>query len=82
MPYSITFSTKILALAIAPFLFILAGVLREFDMVPGVYILLSPQEEEVHSFSLGAQMYTFSNTFIKKIFKLLSAITLLCQGYC
>ena len=34
--------------AIAPFLFILVGVFCEFALVPGVYILLSPQEEEVH----------------------------------
>ena len=43
MLYSITFSTKIIALAIAPFLFILVGILCEFAMVPGVYISLSPQ---------------------------------------
>ena len=46
MLYSITCSTKSLALPIAPFLFILVGVLCEFAMVPGMYILLSPQEEE------------------------------------
>ena len=40
--------TKILTLEIAPFLFILVGVVCEFAIVPGVYILLSPQEEEVH----------------------------------
>ena len=48
MPYPITCSTKILTLAIAPFLFILVGVICELDIVPGVYILLSPQEKEVH----------------------------------
>ena len=37
----------------------------EFAMVPGVYILLSRHEEEVHSFFLRAKMYTFSSTFIK-----------------
>ena len=49
MPFSITCSTKIHTLhtlAIAPFLFILVGVLCEFVVVAGVYILLSPQEEE------------------------------------
>ena len=45
MPYSITCFTIILTLAIVPFLFILVGVLCEFAMVPGVYILLFPQEE-------------------------------------
>ena len=48
MPYRIICFTKILTLAIAPFLFILVGVISEFTIVPGVYILLSPQEEEVH----------------------------------
>ena len=51
MPYSITCSTKILTLATAPLLFILVGVHCEFAMVPGVYILLFPQEEEVQFFS-------------------------------
>ena len=48
MPSSITCSTKTLTLEIAPFLFILVGVLCEFTMVPGVYILLSPPKKEVH----------------------------------
>ena len=47
MSYSITCSTKILTLAIAPFLFVFVGVNCEFAILPGVYILLSPQEEEV-----------------------------------
>ena len=68
MPYSITCFTKILTLAMSPFLFALVGVLSEFAMVPGVYLLLSPQEEEEECiFFLRAQMYTFSSTFIKKI---------------
>ena len=48
MPYRIICFTKILALAIAPFLFILVGVICEFAIVSDAYILLSPQEEEVH----------------------------------
>ena len=48
MPYRIICFTKILTLAIAPFLFILVGVVCEFAIVPGVYNLLSPQEEQVH----------------------------------
>ena len=53
MPYSIPSSTNILTLAPAPFLFIIVGVLSvyEFSMVPGYYILLCPQEEEVRSSS-------------------------------
>ena len=47
MPYNIAISTKILTLATSPILFILVGVLSvKFAMVPGVYILLCPQEEE------------------------------------
>ena len=47
-----------------PFLFILVGTLYvcEFAMVPGVHILLCPQEEKVHSSS-----YTFSCAIIKTI---------------
>ena len=48
MRYCIICFTTILTLAIAPFLFILVDVICEFLIVPGVYILLSPQEEEVH----------------------------------
>ena len=51
MPHGITCSTKVLTLTVAPFLLILVGVLCEFSMVLGVYILLFPQEEEVHCFS-------------------------------
>ena len=53
MPYSIPSSAKILTLVTAPFLFISVGALSvcEFAMVPGVYILLCPLEEEVHSSS-------------------------------
>ena len=40
MPYTITWSTKILTLVIAPFLFILIDMLCKFAMVPDVTILL------------------------------------------
>ena len=53
MPYIITCLTKSLTLAITPFLLILVGVLCEIAMMPGVEILLSPQEEKVHYFSWG-----------------------------
>ena len=48
MPYGISCITKILTLAKVNILFILVDVLCEFAMVPGVCILLSPQEEELH----------------------------------
>ena len=73
MPYCITCSTKILTLAIAPFLFISVGVICEFAMVPHVYILLSPQEEEVYTlFFMRAQTCTFSSTFKPLRFKHIS----------
>ena len=75
MPYSITCSTKILTLATAPILFISAGILCEFDMVPGVYMVLSPHEEEVHSSSCRHRC-----THSSKRFKTLSAITLCYYG--
>ena len=51
--YNISSSTKVLTLTTAPFLFISVGALSvcEFAMVPGLDILLCPQEEEVHSSS-------------------------------
>ena len=53
MSYSTRSSTKILTLTTAPFLFVLVRALSvcEFTMVLGVYILLFPQGEEVHSSS-------------------------------
>ena len=64
MPYSIPSSTKILIYFGNSTIFVLVGnfSICEFAMVPGVYILLCPQEEKVHSSS-----YTFSCTIIKKI---------------
>ena len=68
MPYSITCSTKILTLAIAPFLFVLLRVLCRFAIVSSVFILLSPREEVgFNTIFLRVQMKTFSNTFIKDI---------------
>ena len=60
MPYSISCSTKILTLVIPPFLFILVGVLCEFAILPGMYILFT-------LIFLRAKMYTFNCTFIKEI---------------
>ena len=67
-------------MAIAPFLFILVDVLCEFAMVPGVYILLSPQKEEVHYSSWG-QRCTHSAAHSSKRFKPLSDMIWLWQGY-
>ena len=66
MPYSIPGSTKFRMYILwqQHYFFILVGTICvcEFAMVPGVYILLCPQEEKVHSSS-----YTFSFTIIKNI---------------
>ena len=43
-------STQILNLTIGPLSFISSSILCQFAMLPNVYILLSPQKEEVHSF--------------------------------
>ena len=53
----------------------------EFAMVPGVYILVSPQEEEVHSSSWGHRC-RHSATHLSKRFKPLSATILLWQDHC
>ena len=66
MSYNSTCSTKILTSAIAPFFFISVGNLCEFFVVPDVYILLFPQEEEVHSSSWGDRSTQLA-PFIKKI---------------
>ena len=68
-------------MAIASFLFILIGILWELAKVPGAYVLLSPQEEEVHT-SSWKHRCTHSAAHSLKRFKSLSAIILLCQCYC
>ena len=68
MPYSITCSTKILTLAIAPFLFIFISIICEFTMVSGRYILLSSQKEEVH-YSFWGHRCTHSAAYSSKRFK-------------
>ena len=69
-------------LAIVPLLFVSDGVLCEFAMVPDMYILLFPQEEEVHSFFLTAYGERCKNLapHSQKHFKLVATTLLLCQG--
>ena len=50
MPHSITCSTKILTLTINPFLFMFVGIIHEFSMVPGVYILYCPLRKKMFTF--------------------------------
>ena len=68
MPHSIACSTKILALAIAPFLFIFVGIIFEFAMGPGGYIFVSPKEEEIH-YSSQWRRCTHSAAHSSKRFK-------------
>ena len=48
---TVSLPTEILILAIVRVSLILVSILCELAMLPDVYILLSPQEEEVHSSS-------------------------------
>ena len=50
---TVSLFTEILILDIAPLPFVSVGILSEFDMLPDVYILLSPREDGVYSFSWG-----------------------------
>ena len=81
MPSNIICSTKIFTLVVPSFLFIWVGVLCKFAVVPGVYTLLSPEEEEVHYFCWRRRC-THSTVHSSKRFKPLSDIILLSQGYC
>ena len=65
MPYSITCSTKILALAITPLMFISVGIPCEFAMVCTFYC--PPPAGRGALFFLRGHMYTFGNRFSKKI---------------
>ena len=79
MLYSIICLTKILTLETVTFLFILVGVLC-INLLWYIRFTVS-QEEEVHS-SSWCHRCTNSAAYSSKRFKLLSAIILLCQGYC
>ena len=53
---------SLISIAVAPSLFTLVGVLCKFAIVPDVYILLSPQEEEVH------YLAAYSSKIFKSLF--------------
>ena len=63
---TVSLSTEILISPIAQLPFISVGILCEIDMLLDVYIVLSPQEEEVYYSSWG-EMYTSGSTVIKNI---------------
>ena len=66
-------------LVTVPLSFVLISIFCEFDMLLDVYILLSPQEEEVHSFSYGNR-YTHLAAHSSKILNLLFIILLVSLG--
>ena len=67
MSYNIACSTKILTLVIASFLFISAGVLCEFTIVPDIHILLFPHEEDLYSSAEGTDVHTWQHTHQKDV---------------
>ena len=58
---TVSLSTEILILAIAPLSFISVSILCELAKLPDVYILLSPQEEEVHPSSWGTDAHIWKH---------------------
>ena len=77
--FNVSLSTQILILAILPLLFISVSIFCEFAMLPDVYILLSPQEEEVHSSSWGNRCTHLAAHSSKRL-NPLSVIILVCLG--
>ena len=76
---TVSLSTQILFLTMASLSFISVNIFWEFAMLPDVYILLSPQEEEVHSSSWGNRCIHLA-AHPSKILNLLSVIILVCFG--
>ena len=78
--FTVSLSTEILILAIAPLSFISVGIHCELAMLPKVYILLSPQKEEVHS-STWVDRCTHLEAYSSKTLKPLPVIALIvCLG--
>ena len=74
---TVSLSTKILFSAIAPLSFISGVILCKLAMLPDVYILLSPQEEEVH-FSSRGDRCTHLEAHSSKTLNTLPVIILVC----
>ena len=81
MPHSITCSTKILTLTINPFLFRFVGIIHEFSMVPGVYILYCPLRKKRFTFLSEGTNVRIQQRIHQKNLNL-CYIMLLCQGCC
>ena len=76
---TVSLSTQILILATTPLSFISVSIFYKFAMLPDVYILLSPQEEEVYSSSLGRRCTHLAAHSSKRL-NPLSVIILVCLG--
>ena len=76
---TVSLSTENLILAIAPLSFISVAILCEFAILPDVYILLSPQEEEARSSSWGDRC-THLEAHSSKLLNTLPVIILVCLG--
>ena len=76
---TVSLSTKILFSAIAPLSFISGVILRKLAIPPDVYILLSPQEEEVH-FSSRGDRCAHLEAHSSKTLSTLPVIILVCLG--
>ena len=76
---TVLLSTEILILAMVPVSFISVGSLCELAMLSDVYILLSPQEEEVHTSSWGDRR-THLEAHSSKTLNPLPVIILVCLG--
>ena len=76
---TVLLSTQIFISAIAPHLFISVSILCEFAMLPEMYLLLFPQEEEVHSSSWVDRCICLTAHSSKRLDPL-SVIILACLG--
>ena len=76
---TVSLSTQILILVITPISFISVSILCEFATLPDVYILLSPQQEELHCSSWGNRC-TYLAAQLSKRLNTLSVIILVCLG--
>ena len=74
---TVSLSTQILILVITPISFISVSILCEFATLPDVYILLSPQQEELHCSSWGNRC-TYLAAQLSKRLNTLSVIILVC----
>ena len=81
MAYSITCSTRILIFTIAPFLFMFVGIIFEFAVVPGVYILYCPLRKKRFSFLSDGTNIRIQHHIHQKDLNL-CYIMLLCQSCC